>query len=346
MVEQPIRNSNWLIRKPRRALAMGVALVCTCLTLALVVSSAATIPSLPSGAFTTPELSAAISQSYSGGKVTSLDSVTAALNAAEHLTSVPSNVTPPLGAVPSSFPASTQNCEVSLTTSLPTLPCNQFGDPNGKTQVVLVGDSHAGMWLPAVNELAQQDHWKLTFLAKSGCPIAYYPNFVLPGDSTPYTTCNTWRSAVITDIVNMKPAIVIVASEARQIAASEPTGMTKSLDQLATSSAKILFLADVPYPGVNIPDCLAQHQSDVKACDIPIASSGIQASGRQAEIAEANEAGVPVIDPTPWFCTNTMCPVIIQDTIVYMDTQHITGAYALLREPQLAAAINSTLTGS
>jgi hypothetical protein len=37
---------------------------------------------------------------------------------------------------------------------------------------------------------------------------------------------------------------------------------------------------------------------------------------------------------------------VIQNTIVYVDDSHITAAYALLREPQLAAAITSALKES
>jgi hypothetical protein len=204
------------------------------------------------------------------------------------------------------------------------------------------------MWLPAVNELAQQNHWKLTFLAKSACPFGDYPNYVDPNfeASGPYNQCNTWRSAVIAHVVSMRPAVVIVASAAREIAAAEPNGLTKSLDALAKSSAKLIFLADIPHPGVNIPDCLAQHQDDVTACNIPYSKSGVEFSGRLAEIAGARAAGAAVIDPTPWFCSGAICPVVVQNTIVYMDTEHITGAYALLREPQLAAAVDSALKGS
>ncbi len=327
-------------RKFKRALVTGVALSCTCLIVALVIGSARAGTATPEEPFTTPELSAAISQAFHGAA----SPLTAALDAAVDLTSVPPTVTPPLSEVPSNFPASTLSCEVSDTASQPNLPCDQFGDPNGKTQVMLVGDSHAAMWLPAVNELAVQNGWKLTFLAKTGCPIGDYPNFVLSGYADrPYTECNSWRSAVIARIAVVKPAVVIVASEARSIAAQEPKGLTQSLQAMRKSAGTVIFLADTPNPTVDVPDCLAQHRADVSACNLPLASSGIESAGRMAEIAGAQAAGAAVIDPAPWFCVATVCPVVVQDTIVYMDSSHITSNYALLREPQLATAVDTAL---
>jgi parallel beta-helix repeat protein len=338
------RRSHLIPQLPRRAVATGVALISTFLIGAVLLDLTSGHTSTPSRPFTTPELSAAIS---SAGDAASLASVTAALNRADHLTSIPSNVTPPLNADPTDFPAATQDCEVTEATSLPNLPCNQFGDPKGDTQVVLVGDSHAGMWLPAVNEVAVQNHWRLTFLAKNGCSIGDYPNLVDTGYAIrTFTECDTWRQAVIADIISIHPAVVIVASEAQSIAATEPTGLTESLDRLAKSSAKLIFLADTPTPLVDVPDCLAQHPDNVAACNIPYQSAGIQSAGRLAEIAGAKAAGAAVIDPTPWFCTGTICPVIVQNTIVYMDASHVTGDYALLREPQLATAINSAVARS
>jgi peptidoglycan/LPS O-acetylase OafA/YrhL len=345
-VEHPIRGSNWLVVKPRRAMLLGVGLICTSLLVALIVGWSSRLQSSPNGPVTTPEQAAAILQaSNTSGSGTPSSALTVALQAAAHTNVLPTNVTPSLAAAPTDFGMNSHGCEVGYDPTTPQLPCNEFGDPTGTTQVMMIGDSHAGMWLPAVNELAQQNHWQLTFLAKSGCPVGNYPNFI-KGDTTgqTYTECNAWRAAVIARISAVKPSIVIVASEERAIAAQEPTGLTKSLEAIEKSAGKVVFLADTPNPSTDVPDCLAQHLSDISACNLPISST--ETPGRLAEIAGAKAAGVAVVDPTSWFCTTTTCPAVIQNTIVYVDDSHITAAYALLREPQLAAAITSALKES
>src|SRR6185295_301943 len=47
-------------------------------------------------------------------------------------------------------------------------PCT-YGDPNGTTDVVLLGDSHLGQWWPALERIAAARHWKGTFLLKTSC---------------------------------------------------------------------------------------------------------------------------------------------------------------------------------
>ena len=37
--------------------------------------------------------------------------------------------------------------------------------------MALVGDSHAAMWNPAFQQIAEQRHWRLETLAKGGLPI-------------------------------------------------------------------------------------------------------------------------------------------------------------------------------
>jgi SGNH domain (fused to AT3 domains) len=113
------------------------------------------------------------------------------------------------------------------------------------------------------------------------------------------------------------------------------------LDTIKASAGKVLFLADTPKPVTDVPDCIAQHQDDVMACNVPV--SHVKYPGQLAEDAGAEAAGATVINTTPWFCTKSTCPVVIQNTIVYLDGSHITAAYALLREPELAAAIDSAV---
>jgi parallel beta-helix repeat protein len=334
--EHPTAKKRW------RTFVAGVAFICICLILGLLIGLARARPPGLDRPFTTPEVEAAISKAYGG--TGSGAELTAALQAATQLRTMPTDVTPSLAALPTDFGMIDYGCQVGRAATAPLLPCNEFGDPNGKVQAVLVGDSHAGMWLPAVNEIALKNGWQLTFVAKTGCPLGDYPDFALAGYTNgPYTQCNAWRSAVLARISTIKPAVVIVASEERSIAAKEPSGLTESLEAIKKSAKTIVFLADTPNPVIDVPECLAQHETNIRACNLPLANSSVGSSGRLAEIAGAKAAGAAIVDPTPWFCIGTVCPVIIQHTIVYFDTSHITAAYALLREPQLAAAINSAV---
>jgi hypothetical protein len=40
-------------------------------------------------------------------------------------------------------------------------------------------------------------------------------------------------------------------------------------------------------------------------------------------------AGASVVDPTPWFCTPAVCPVVVGNTLVYRDDSHMTTNYSV-----------------
>src|SRR5690606_37652472 len=55
------------------------------------------------------------------------------------------------------------------------------GDPDGGRRAVLVGDSKAAQWFPALDTIAEREGWRLEVLTKSACsfhpgtPAADYP---------------------------------------------------------------------------------------------------------------------------------------------------------------------------
>jgi peptidoglycan/LPS O-acetylase OafA/YrhL len=367
-VEQPFQRQRSLVSKPHLGLAFGSALVAASVIAAVVVPTLISIPGGSAAAVPPPVVGAAApapsaaasapaaSQPPSSLLATPtptptlaapLDPATlrAQLAAATTLTDLPATVQPSLVQSSVDYPNS-GGCEVNDSAVVPLLPCDTFGDPTGTTQVVLIGDSHAGMWLSAMNAIAVTNHWKLAFFAKSGCPLGDYPDFVNPSLKRAYTECNAWRPAVIADVVAMHPALVVVGSQGRTIAASEPNGLEESIKALEAGGAKVAFISDTPSPAIegSVPDCLSEHLSDVQACAIPRSQSALTGAGRQAEIAGAKRAGASVIDPTPWFCTATICPAVVQNTIVYEDNSHITATYGLLRAPELGAALTKVLS--
>jgi peptidoglycan/LPS O-acetylase OafA/YrhL len=377
-VEQPCLRRKVLVARPVRGLALGTGLVAASVVVALLLPSLITLPggtvSAPAAlAATAPNTAAAPLSSPSTAPSTSLGSSPAASGPASLMpvASLPAVPADPkvdaaevqtalaAAAAQQSLPPTVKSlaqaavdypnsggCEVDDTAVVPKLPCNGFGDPVGATQVVLIGDSHAGMWLSAVNSIAAENHWKLAFFAKSGCPLGDYPDFVNPSLKRTYTECNAWRTAAIADVVALKPALVVVGSQERDIADSEPSGLEESIKGLEAGGAKVIFLGDTPSPAEegSVPDCLSQHSNDITACNIPRDQAALTSVARQTEIAGAKRAGATVIDPTPWFCTTTVCPAVVQNVIVYEDNSHVTATYALLRAPELGRALVSDLS--
>jgi parallel beta-helix repeat protein len=343
-LEEPIRRQQKLVSQPVRAALMGAGLISISVLVALQIGSAVPVPGGNQPVSSAPE-DFSINQLLSGPTAQTGAGLTAQLVAASQLTSLPANVTPTLAQAPNSFP-NTQGCEVSEAATAPLLPCNSFGDVHSKTQVVLIGDSHAGMWFDGINQVALERHWRLAVFTKSGCSVGDYPGLENLSHTGPYTQCTAWRPKMIAAVKALHPSLIIIGSEARPIASTESEGLISSIDALKVSGAKIAFLADVPSAETvgSVPDCLAKHLHNITACDIARSKAGLNSPGRLAEIQAAESAGATVINPAVWMCTSSVCPVVVQGVIVYLDGGHITGEFGLLRAPQLGAALSQAMS--
>ena len=57
-------------------------------------------------------------------------------------------------------------------------------------------------------------------------------------------------------------------------------------------------------------------------------------------IAEIQDSGIEVVDPTPWLCYQGECPIVIGGTLSYRDTDHITTEYAANLWGELGSALH------
>ena len=63
----------------------------------------------------------------------------------------------------------------------------------GRRTLVLVGDSHAAQWFPALERLAEREHFRLVSWTKSGCPFTLGVHIYLPALGRDYTECLEWQ---------------------------------------------------------------------------------------------------------------------------------------------------------
>jgi hypothetical protein len=68
--------------------------------------------------------------------------------------------------------------------------------PRRPRTVALVGDSHAAMWQPALEQLATQRHWRLETMGKVTCPLLDLP-ITSPYLGREYTECEQWRGQML-----------------------------------------------------------------------------------------------------------------------------------------------------
>jgi peptidoglycan/LPS O-acetylase OafA/YrhL len=262
---------------------------------------------------------------------------------------VPANLLPALVDVEDDKPVTYEDgCHADFAATAPD-DC-VYGDPNGSKTVVLVGDSHAAQWFPALERLAETNGWRLESMTKSACSAAD----VTVWNSTyerGYTECDQFREAVFDRIAHEHPALVVISTSRGHapVVDGEPVkgaagqailheAMGRSLRKLAGWADHVAVIADTPRAPADPPVCLSEHLDDVRACATPRGRAFNQ-GWFDAERATADAAGVDFIDSSSWVCPADPCPVVLGRYLVYRDTHHITTPLSEALATRLEAAL-------
>ena len=84
---------------------------------------------------------------------------------------------------------------------------------------------------------------------------------------------------------------------------------------------------------------------DASACT-PSRSEGLNDAGIAAEAAATMAGGGQYAELSELFCTADRCPVIVGNTLVYRDDNHVTTEYAQVLAPLLAEHVDGALSHS
>ena len=356
LVENPGRFAAALRRSAKTSLmvagAASAAAACACLLLLTVLPApvghgtaapTANIVALPatSGPASPTPQEAALQQA--------IGQVRGALAASEGLRAVPSNLEPSLASAPADKAAVFVNGCVRSWREVGQSEC-ATGDTASPTTVALIGDSHAAMWNPAFERVAEQRHWRLETLTKVTCPLQELP-IVSPYLGREYTECEQWRGQIMARVKAEHPRLVVLDMSRRYGAdfgftSYDPAWVATLADtvkQLRGVGSTVLVLGPVADPHSSVPACLSTHLDDATAC-APARSVAVNDGGIAAERAATNAAGGRYADLTDLFCAPEACPVIVGNTLVFRDDNHVTTEYAQLLTPVLAALADRALS--
>jgi peptidoglycan/LPS O-acetylase OafA/YrhL len=279
--------------------------------------------------------------------------VQAAVAASADLSAVPANLAPPLAEVFAEKKAlSFDGCLREPFES--GQPECAFADTTSPTRVTLVGDSHAAMWTPALQQIATQRQWRLEMLAKGACPLLDLPiTNPLSRLAELFEHCSEWRTQIINRLEAERPRLIVLSlwrgygtdealSGYRAYDTAWIAGVTHLVQRLRATGAQVLVLGPIPDPQFQVPVCLSGYLDDVQACT-PTRSKAVNESGIAAEAAATEAGGGQYIDTTDLFCTAERCPVIVGNTLVYVDENHMTLEYSRLLAPAVGALADRAL---
>ncbi|OMC12893.1 acyltransferase family protein [Mycobacterium sp. SP-6446] len=283
----------------------------------------------------------------------------AAVEASADLRAIPSNLDPPLADASGELKVMFLGGCLRNFLQIGQPEC-ATGDTASAMTVALVGDSHAAMWAPAFQQIAAQRQWRLEILAKGGCPLMNLPTNSDPLRRLVATDCEHWRAQIIDRLRAEHPRLVVVSMwRGYGVGSGADFGwrpgftsydrawiesLTRLVQQLRSIGAQALVLGPVPDPQSVVPICLSGHLDDATACSPPRLTA-VNQSGIAAESAATNGGSGYYADLTDLFCTTSRCPVIIGNSLVYFDQNHLTVEYSRALAPVLGALADRALAG-
>jgi peptidoglycan/LPS O-acetylase OafA/YrhL len=366
-IEDPVRFAAPLRRFPARSLLVGGGTTAVGMAASLLGLIAVPVPVGSGVAARAPRLSTVTAPPAavpSGRRATPgpapaqspvrvlTEQVQAVVAASAETQNVPSNLTPSLADAAADKAAPFGNGCLLTWTVVRQGTCAS-GNTASSTTVALVGDSHATQWFPALDEIAQHQQWRLETLNKTTCPLLLGLPIHSPYLGREYTECEQWRSRILDRIRAERPALVILGMSRRYAQDFHFTmygdqwlsSLTRTVGEIRATGAAVLVLGPVPDPLLTVPTCLSAHLDSATACDAD-RTRAVNAAGIAAEQAATVAGGGHYADLTDLFCTATRCPVIVGNTLVFRDDNHLTSSYAEWLAPVLAAEISSVLAVS
>jgi peptidoglycan/LPS O-acetylase OafA/YrhL len=320
--ENPIRHSPLFSKRPVRSLALWPVTVGT-VVLSAAVGLAYLHAKEPSPYLVEPLPRALIHGADPAVEAVARNSTPAALRRP-----VPLHVAPTLAhLIDDSFDL--KGCDAGLGSNT-TSPICHFGSQTPRHTVVVFGDSHARMWMPAILHWASRQHISIVPLIKEGCMGIHWSR---SDTSTAQGACNRWYTWALEQLRTIQPEVAILATaysnagRMPRLASRTITGVTRELGDLRQRAAAVVLIEDPPKTEKIPLDCLLRSGATVGSCSFTVPPAWTRTVG--PGIAEAVAAtGSQFVPTNQWFCQHNLCPVVIDHIVVFLNRGHITSTYA------------------
>lgn len=211
-----------------------------------------------------------------------------------------------------------------------------LGERSSKRTMVVFGDSHAGMWLPALDEIGKRAGIRVVPLVKVGC--GPYDVVQRQDGKGPYPTCPEFREWAHERIAELRPELLVLG--ARTAWAVDPgpgeteteawnSGVESALEELRPLAGRVAVLSGIARFDFSPRECLTAPETTMRACTVPYAGP---AAGPAAELNGdgeriARRAGADFVDVSGLLCVDRRCPLAADMTAVYRDRDHITATW-------------------
>ncbi|CAM4318361.1 acyltransferase family protein [Paenibacillus tarimensis] len=207
------------------------------------------------------------------------------------------------------------------------LSCTYGVKDNPRFTIALVGGSHSAQWLPALEEIADEEKLKIVNYSKSSCRFT--------ADDTEKEDCRQWNESLIEMLTkqDIPDLVFTTANVGKHLKDDIPAGFIKQWGVLKDAKVSVFAVRDNPWFEFDPPTCVDENGPNASECMVkrelllpePSAWSRL----------ENPPANVHYADFSDYFCDEEHCGPVIGNVLVYRDKHHITGTYMKTLAPIL-----------
>jgi hypothetical protein len=241
------------------------------------------------------------------------------------------------------LPATTRDGCISDFVNPAVVNCT-YGDPDATRTVALAGGSHAEHWLPALDLLGQQHHFRVVTYLKMGCPLSTEEVPLIMGNNATYPQCREWVQTVMSKLVDDHPDYVFTTS-------TRPWNIKKGdvmpatyigiWQTLSDNNIPILAMRDTPWlvkdgKPFDPADCLAK-KGDAESCSI-----------KRSDVLVDRNPTLDFVDRFPLLkpldmsdavCRPALCRPVEGNVLIYHGAHHLSPTYVRTLAPELGRQI-------
>lgn len=256
---------------------------------------------------------------------------------------VPSNLRPALSQAASDLPVVyADGCHLPLGVDRP-MEC-VYGASPADIDIVLLGDSHAAQWFPAL--MAMDSSVSVSSQTKSSCP-AFELTIVMNGVAD--SGCDRWREEVLQGIEANPPDVVVLSGFAHYRDYGAPTVTREAWAQAVDSTVsrlaavtQVVVMTDTPRFLRSPSICLSASIADTSRCS-RARDVALDARWIESETDAARGAGAVVLDLNSFLCDRETCGTVIGDVLLYRDEHHLSATMSTELAPALHRSLATNL---
>jgi peptidoglycan/LPS O-acetylase OafA/YrhL len=222
----------------------------------------------------------------------------------------------------------------------------EFGDLSSTRSVMLIGDSHAANWFPAINSAAKESNFKLLSRTKSSCGLLSIERMESPNKVS--QDCLKWRRLIVRGIEQAQPELVVVSQmlirpenlnldeiEIQNYNKQLRAEIVRELQKLTRIATQELFIDDIP-----------QLSFDPKKCLETFSPASCISNRKSLEVAPSylhkeNITNLKSVNFNDLICAPTKCSATNQSGIIFRDSHHLTEVFSRSLAPVWARILGS-----